>query len=196
MIRINLLGAPKPKKGKKAAAAVPSVPTFSEGPNIFLVLLIVLALTAGGNAFWYWRLQKESQRLTQEIAKAEAENRRLSEVKTRYLEREKQKNDYKRRVDVIEQLRAAQNGPVTLLSTVGNTVNSTEAVWLSTMTEDGPNINIKGVALSVQSIADLMKNLKNTGYFKNVEIKESFQDESVKDMQAYIFTLVCERNKS
>jgi type IV pilus assembly protein PilN len=195
MIRINLLGAPKPKKGKKAAAA-PAVPTFSEGPNIFLVLLIVVALTAAGNGFWYWRLQKETERLTQEIAKAEAENRRLSEVKTRYLEREKQKNDYKRRVDVIEQLRAAQSGPVTLLSTVGNTVNSTEAVWLSTMSEEGQNINIKGVALSVQSIADLMRNLKNTGYFRNIEIKESYQDESVKDMQAYIFTLVCERNKS
>jgi Tfp pilus assembly protein PilN len=64
------------------------------------------------------------------------------------------------------------------------------------MSEEGQNINIKGVALSVQSIADLMRNLKNTGYFRNIEIKESYQDESVKDMQAYIFTLVCERNKS
>lgn len=195
MIRINLLGAPKPKKGKKAAA-VPSVPTFSEGPNIFLVLIVVLLITAVGNGAWYLKLKREGEKLTQDLAKAEAENRRLSEVKTRYLEREKQKNDYKRRVDVIEQLRNAQSGPVNLLATVGNTVNSTEAVWLNTMSEDGQNINIKGVALSVQSIADLMRNLKNTGYFRNIEIKESYQDESVKDMQAYIFTLVCERNKS
>jgi Tfp pilus assembly protein PilN len=195
MIRINLLGAPKPKKGKKAAA-VPSVPTFSEGPNIFLVLIVVLLITAVGNGAWYLKLKREGEKLTQEMAKAEAENRRLSEVKARYLEREKQKNDYKRRVDVIEQLRNAQSGPVNLLATVGNTVNSTEAVWLNTMSEDGQNINIKGVALSVQSIADLMRNLKNTGYFRNIEIKESYQDESVKDMQAYIFTLVCERNKS
>jgi type IV pilus assembly protein PilN len=194
MIRINLLGAPKPKKGKKAAA--PSVPTFSDGPNIFLVLIVVLGLTAAGNGMWYWKLTREAEKLTQQIAKADAENRRLSEVKARYLEREKQKNDYKRRVDVIDQLRAAQNGPVTLLTTIGNTVNSTDAVWLSTMSEEGQNINIKGTALSVQSIADLMKNLKATGYFKNIEIKESYQDESVKDMQAYIFTLVCERNKS
>jgi type IV pilus assembly protein PilN len=156
----------------------------------------VVALTAGGNGVWYWKLNRDAEKLTQQIAKADAENRRLSEVKTRYLEREKQKNDYKRRVDVIEQLRAAQNGPVNLLSTIGNTVNSTEAVWLSTMNEDGQNVNIKGVALSVQSIADLMKNLKNTGYFRNIEIKESYQDESVKDMQAYVFTLVCEKNKA
>jgi type IV pilus assembly protein PilN len=195
MIRINLLGAPKPKKGKKAAA-VPSVPTFSEGPNIFLVLLVVLLITAVANGFWYLKLQRDADKIKQDMAKAEIENHRLSEVKTRYLEREKEKNDYKRRVDVIDQLRGAQSGPVTLLATISNTVNSTDAVWLSTMSEDGPNVNIKGVALSVQSIADLMRNLKNTGYFKNIEIKESFQDDTVKDMQAYVFTLVCERNKS
>jgi len=195
MIRINLLGAPKPKKGKKAAA-VPSVPTFSDGPNIFLVLFVVLAITAGANGAWYWKLQRDSQKLATEISKAEAENRRLSEVKARYLEREKQKNDYKRRVDVIEKLRAAQAGPVNLLATVGNTVNSTEGVWLNTMSEDGANVNIKGVALSVHNVADLMRNLKNTTYFRNIEIKESYQDESVKDMQAYVFTIVCERNKS
>lgn len=195
MIRINLLGAPRPKKGKKAAA-VPSVPTFSEGPNIFLVLLVVLLITAVANGFWYWKLQRDADQIKQNMAKAEIENRRLSEVKARYLEREKEKNDYKRRVDVIDQLRAAQSGPVTLLATISNTVNSTDAVWLSTMSEDGPNVNIKGVALSVQSIADLMRNLQKTGYFKNIEIKESFQDDTVKDMQAYVFTLVCERNKS
>lgn len=195
MIRINLLGTPKPKKGKKAAVSV-AMPTFSDGPNIFMVLLLVLALTAGGNGIWYWKLTRDAEKLSQQIAAADGENRRLSEVKTRYLERERQKNDYKRRVDVIEQLRAAQNGPVNLLATIGNTVNSTEAVWLSTMNEDGQNVNIKGVALSVQSIADLMKNLKNTGYFRNIEIKESYQDESVKDMQAFIFTLVCEKNKA
>ena len=195
MIRINLLGAPRPKKGKKAAA-VPSMPTFSEGPNIFLVLLVVLLITAVANGFWYWKLQRDADQIKQNMAKAEIENRRLSEVKARYLEREKEKNDYKRRVDVIDQLRAAQSGPVTLLATISNTVNSTDAVWLSTMSEDGPNVNIKGVALSVQSIADLMRNLQKTGYFKNIEIKESFQDDTVKDMQAYVFTLVCERNKS
>jgi hypothetical protein len=39
----------------------------------------------------------------------------------------------------------------------------------------------------------LMPNLKATGYFKNIEIKESFQDDVVKDMTAFTFTLVCEK---
>ena len=35
-------------------------------------------------------------------------------------------------MDVIDQLRAAQAGPVKLLDTIGQTVNGTEAVWLNT----------------------------------------------------------------
>jgi Tfp pilus assembly protein PilN len=50
------------------------------------------------------------------------------------------------------------------------------------------------VALSVDAVANLMRNLKASGYFKNVEIKTTFQDEAVKDMSAFSFMLVCERN--
>lgn len=94
---------------------------------------------------------------------------------------------------MIDQLRANQFGPVSLLNTVGNTINSTDEVWLSTMNDSGTSITLKGVGLSVHGVANLMRNLQRTGYFKSVEIKETFQDDSVKDMQAFVFTLVCEK---
>jgi hypothetical protein len=43
-------------------------------------------------------------------------------------------------------------------------------------------------------VANLMANLQHSGAFKNIEIKETFQDESVKDMQAFQFTLTCEKS--
>ena len=76
---------------------------------------------------------------------------------------------------------------------IGDTVNSTDAVWLSKMNDDGANVNIEGTALSIDAVANLMANLKRTGYFKNVEMKESYQDDSVRTMQAFVFTLVCEK---
>jgi Tfp pilus assembly protein PilN len=99
-------------------------------------------------------------------------------------------------VNVIDQLRAAQTGPVNLLNTVGSTVNNTEAVWLNTMKDQGASIDIEGLALSQDAVANLITNLQKTGFFKNVEIKETFQDDSVKDMQAFLFTLSCEKAKS
>jgi hypothetical protein len=68
---------------------------------------------------------------------AEQKNRELSDVKARFLERQTQANNYKRRVDVIDSLRAGQAGPVTLLAMLGETVNGTEAVWLRSMDDTG-----------------------------------------------------------
>jgi len=64
------------------------------------------------------------------------------------------------------------------------------------MKDQGANIAIEGTALSNDAVANLISNLQKTGYFKNIEIKETFQDESVKDMQAFQFTLTCEKGKS
>lgn len=189
MIRINLLGTQK-KKGKRPVIATGE--GAAGGATLTIGLLIVLAAVAA-NGFYYWKLNHDAVTIEQRLQAADAENRRLSEVKSRYLEREKIKDFYKRRVEVIDQLRTAQFGPVNLLTTLASTVNSTDEVWLSTMTDDGSKINLKGVALSVHGVADLMRNLQRTGYFKSVEIKETYQDEKVKEMQAFVFTLVCEK---
>jgi Tfp pilus assembly protein PilN len=127
---------------------------------------------------------------------AEQKNRELADVKARYLERQRQAENYKRRVDVIDQLRASQAGPVYLLNTVGETVNKTEAVWLNSMKDQGTSIDIQGMALSSDAVATLIANLQKTGYFNNIEIKETYQDESYKEMQAFQFTLTCEKAKS
>ena len=114
-------------------------------------------------------------------------------IKAKFLERQKQAENYKRRVDVIDQLRAGQSGPVNLLSTIGDTINGTEAVWLNSMSDQGASVAIDGTALSSDAVANLISNLQKTGFFKNIEIKETYQDEGVRDMQAFQFTLTCDK---
>jgi len=97
---------------------------------------------------------------------------------------------------VIDSLRAGQAGPVNLLAMLGETVNGTEAVWLKKMDDTGPTLSLEGTALGADAVANLMANLAKTGYFKTVEIKETYQDETIKDMQAFQFTLTCEKGKS
>jgi Tfp pilus assembly protein PilN len=82
---------------------------------------------------------------------------------------------------------------VNLLNTIGDTINNTETVWLNTMKDQGGSVDIEGMALSADAVATLILNLQKTGYFKNIEIKETFQDDSYKEMQAFQFTLTCEK---
>lgn len=195
MIRINLLGSPKPK-GKKGPAF--NMPSFEVGNlggplvQVAAVLLIAGALNAG---YWY-QLDREKKSIEVRALVAEQKNRELAAVKVRYLERQRQADAYKHRVDVIDQLRSNQSGPVSLLAMIGDTVNSTEAVWLNSMQDQGASVAIDGTALSSDAVANLISNLQKTGFFRNIEIKESYQDETVKDMQAFQFTLTCEKAKS
>ncbi|PYX91609.1 MAG: hypothetical protein DMG71_19835 [Acidobacteria bacterium] len=198
MIRINLLGTPKPK-GKRLG--VPSMPSIDVGDagSPKMKVLVVVALAGLLNLGYWYRLDKEKQSIAKQMATAEQRNRELADVKARYLERQRQAESYKRRVDVIDQLRSnasGQSGPVTLLAMVGETVNNTEAIWLSNLKDQGSSIDIEGMALSSDAVANLITNLQKTGYFKTVEMKESIQDETIKDMQAFQFTLTCEKAKS
>jgi Tfp pilus assembly protein PilN len=195
MIRINLLGTPKPKNRRGGASAAPAIEIGDVGSPMVKVLVAV-ALTIAVNGFTWFHLNRQAQDIAAKMKVAEQTNRELSDVKAKYLERQKEADNYKRRVDVIDQLRKAQNGPVELLNTMASTVNGTEAVWLSAMKDQGTNISIEGMALSTDAVANLITNLQKTGYFKNIEIKETFQDSGVKDMQAFQFTLTCEKGKS
>jgi Tfp pilus assembly protein PilN len=195
MIRINLLGAPKPKSKR---SSMPAMPTFEVGNlgSPLLKVAVALIIATGVNFFYWHQLDKQKQTIAKQMAAAEQKNRELADVKQRYLERQRQAESYKRRVDVIDNLRNGQTGPVNLLATIGDTVNGTEAVWLNNMKDQGASIDIEGMALTEDAVANLITNLQKTGYFKNVEIKESMQDEQVKDMQAFVFTLTCEKGKS
>jgi Tfp pilus assembly protein PilN len=189
MIRINLLGVPKSKKTKRASF------TMGEGTNIMVILLVLAGAAAAGNYGYYAYLNNQTTKLQADLDMAKRENATLAGAKAKYQEREKVFQLYDRRVKVIHQLQEAQSGPSDLMNTVASTVSSTDAVWLSTMNDDGKNINLVGTAISANAVANLISNLKKTNYFKTIEIKETYQDESVKDLQAFSFTIICEKNQ-
>ena len=195
MIRINLLGQSK-SKNKRGAPTSTAVMEVGDPGSPKMKVLVVLVLAGLLNVGYWYRLDVVKRDIAAKMQVAEQKNRELADVKARYLERQRQAENYKRRVDVIDQLRASQAGPVNLLNMIGNTINGTEAVWLNTMKDQGTSVDIEGMALSTDAVANLMTNLQKTGYFKNIEIKETYQDETFKEMQAFQFTLTCEKAKS
>jgi Tfp pilus assembly protein PilN len=192
MIRINLLGVPKKtSRGGRRVSTVAAGGGGEGSSTVVLGLVFVGALVVLIGLAQMW-VQREQVRLEKSLQVAIQENQRLADVKAKY-EASKRKADlYERRVRVIDELKAAQSGPVNLLNLVADTINSTDAVWLETMTNDGKTLNFTGMALSPNSVADLMANLRKTGAFKTVEIKETAQDSGVKEVQAFKFELICE----
>src|SRR5437870_609624 len=132
MIRINLLGKPKPKSKRAAAAMGGGAGEFEStgSPNSLnaLAAIVVLALSAG-SIYWYQnQLIKESVKIKSDMDTAVRESQKLAETKLRFEQRQKIKEEYETRVKVIDSLRASQSGPVELLTMVSSTVNNTDEV--------------------------------------------------------------------
>ena len=193
MIRINLLGVPKTKGRRRSPAAV-SVPGEGSSTVVLVLAFVGIVVVAIFGSYFYVNQQKAS--LEKDLQKAIIENQRLAEVKAKYEASKRKADMYNRRIKVIDDLKEAQKGPVNLLNLVADTVNKTDAVWLEAMTDDGRSIDFTGMALSADAVADLMANLRKTGAFKSVEIKETLQDSSVKEVQAFKFELICEKGFS
>jgi len=191
MIRINLLGVPRKVKGGKRPSA-PSMP--GEGSStVVLVLAFILIMLAGVLGSWFYVVKTQRPKLETDLRVALDENKRLAEVKAKYEASQRKADMFKRRLKVIDDLKEAQKGPFEMLNRIADTVNKTDAVWLEAMTDDGKAIDFTGMALSADAVADLMANLRKSGAFKSVEIKETAQDSTIKELEAFKFELICEK---
>src|SRR5690348_14141504 len=103
MIKINLLGAPKPKRGKGRgpATTVVDVGGGGGGPNPVVMIVMAVVIAAGAVGFMYMQENSKAARIAADIQKADQENRRLAAVKAKYDQEQKVKENYERRVKVI-----------------------------------------------------------------------------------------------
>ena len=171
MIRINLL--PSERKQKKAAGA-----TTGQKVIVGSTLIIVAAL-----GFIGWRftaLSRESTQLDADLLAANQERTRLQSIIKQVQQYEVQKGQLQERVQLIEQLRAAQTGPVHMLDSISRALPPT--VWLTKLTQDsketkdtaGNAVQIEGSTTSQSAVTEFVQNLEMTNYFKrSIDIVKS-----------------------
>jgi len=180
MIRINLLGQARPKAQRRA------VPLEATLQLLFLVLALGLGL--GFLAIDYWQLSNKISVVQKDIDQKRQQKAQLEQIKTQVDAFEKQKNLLQQRINVIEDLQRNRTGGQELLDAVANTVSRTETLWLTSLTRKGNSLTIVGTAGSINAIAEYITQLKRSGYFAQVEIKEAKQSDN-NDVQLFDFTL-------
>ncbi len=184
MIRINLLGRARPRAPRRA------VPLEATLQVVFLLVALVVAL---GFLFIHWRVMSRDLKRTQdEIARLQSEKVQLEQLKQQIDGFERQKAVLQQRIAVIEDLQRNRTGGQELLDMVATTVTRTDSLWLTSLTRKGNALAFEGSAASINSVANFITQLKRSGYFQKVEIKESKQDEKNTAIQTFVFTLMAE----
>ncbi|MBZ5641483.1 MAG: PilN domain-containing protein [Acidobacteriia bacterium] len=184
MIRINLLGRTRPKATR---TAVPIEATLQ-----YVLMAIALVASTGILYGHYLLMDRENKMVLAHIQKQTGEKARLEQLKLQVQNFEKQKTILQQRISVIEQLQRNRTGGQEFLDAIANTVSRTDTLWLTSVDKKGDALTINGSAGSINAVANYITQLKRSGYFQNVEIKESHQDESNKAVEIYLFSLTAQ----
>jgi Tfp pilus assembly protein PilN len=181
MIRINLLGQARPKATKQA------VPLESTVQLVFLLVALVVAGAVLG--ITYVQQKAELDKTNAKIVQLNAEKASLQQVKADVDKFESEKAVLQQRIDVIEQLQRNRTGGQELLTSVANTVVHVDQIWLTSMTRTGDTLDILGEAASINAVANFITQMKRTGYFDKVEIKDAKENDLRPDVQTFSFTM-------
>lgn len=166
MANINLMSEKKPTKVKKRAAAASG---DSQAPVIIFAL--VVAVTLAGLVFWWLRLNGRIGDLNKKIADAEQEKQRLQAIIQQVQEFQRQKELLERKINIIDELKRKQSGPVHLLDEISTAVP--EYLWLTELREVGREIQLRGQATNIIAITNFVGNMEKSPWFSQVELKES-----------------------
>jgi Tfp pilus assembly protein PilN len=181
MIRINLLGRARPKATR---TAVPIEATLQ-----YVLFAIALVVSIGILYGHYLLMDRENTQVLAHIQKQMGEKARLEQLKQQVENFEKQKAVLQQRIGVIEQLQRNRTGGQELLEAIANTVSRTDTLWLTSVDLKGDALTIVGSAGSINAVANYITQLKRSGYFQQVEIKESHQDDTNRAVEIFSFTL-------
>jgi len=173
MIKVNLLAT-----APGAAAEREWVPRGQRSAALGLLMLFV---TGFGVAGWWYYLHNERASVDAKIAESEARLVQLKEAAALVEKVTARRAELTERLDLIERLRIAKRGPVSLLETVSQSLP--EGLWLLEMRQQGTVIAVDGRATSLTSVTDFAEHLQNSGLFQRpVEItttSEVFEESPV-----------------
>jgi type IV pilus assembly protein PilN len=179
MIKVNLL-----RDHTVQARKVTAKPSTSHFGLLMLAMLLLVGLGLG--AAWY-HLHAQMVTLTSSRDLLRLEAARLQELRKQIDQFEKMKTERQSRIDVIEQLKTNQKGPVLLLNHVIHSIPTSAALWLTDIEQKGDQIRITGFTVRGDTIPDFMSNLSATGFFKSVDL-ELYEDQHTDSAR---FALVC-----
>jgi type IV pilus assembly protein PilN len=168
LIKINLLS-----EGKRPAAVRRTRPTsFLEGENVALWALLAAFLLLGvlPAAAWWWVTGDRVKENAARIVESQREVDELAAIIEEVERYKAQHAELEHKIEVIEQLRANQKGPVRVMDQISRALP--ELLWLDRMEMRGGAINITGRAFNSNAVASFLDNLDRVPEFQEPTLRD------------------------
>lgn len=175
MIRINLLPVEQTKK-------------WELGQKQIVLFVLVLVGVGVGNWSWSSSVSDELVAKRRQVERLRADIAQLDKVIAEVKNIAKEKEAIELKLRVLDDLRRARTGPVRALDDLAQKIP--ERVWLISFQEKGGQLVVRGGAVTNEDLADFLRVLKSSSFFKNPALKRSVQKDA-KEGSYIEFELTC-----
>ncbi len=159
MLKINLLPVRQLKKRAKAKKQLFGM-CF-----LFVGVLALAALVGVLQAQKLNNLEADVTALKQKKASYAPTLKKMARL-------EKEKVELIRKTNIIKELKANSSLTVRVIDEVANRIDN-KRVWLTSLNQQGSSLQLSGVALDNQTVAQFMNKLKESPYIQSVNLKNS-----------------------
>jgi type IV pilus assembly protein PilN len=174
MVEINLL----PHREAKRAADI---------RETVALLVLGLVVVVGGIYFLQSNAKSDLTQAKANVAQLEADIERYKPQQALIAKFKTRKQHLQDKLDVIASLEKARNGPVRVLDEISTRVPG--RLWLTEINTKGTEIRLKGKSLDTGVVADFLRSLNDSAYFKNVDLEKTDGGEIVKGVRLVNFEL-------
>lgn len=173
MIRINLLPKVEIKKPRKGVGEI-----FIGTLALLVVLGVILAT--------HFNQAGKIKNTRNEIKNTDKKITALKDVEEQVNEFKEKNKELERRIQIIADLEKKRSGPLYVMDSLSSSIPARS--WVNDIKSKGSSTTISGIAWNEFTVAEFMKNLQNSNYFKNVKLKV-IKQEDVSSLQLRKFEI-------
>lgn len=174
MIEINLLPH---REAKRAADLRQTVAVLALG---LLAVGVVIVIVEGTLKASQSSAEESIRKLEAEIAIYKPEEERVEGFK-------KKKSELEDKIDVIRGLDRARSGPVRIFDELSK--NTPDRLWLTSISTAGVAITVEGDSLDTGVVADFLRSLNGSDYFKDVDLERTAPGPEVEGVRLVHFII-------
>ncbi len=189
MIRINLLGEERVKKGKPGAfvPTAAGAPKSAEGapPYVLLGVILLLFVAAALLTMTYYFIRNTKMENT--IAAQKIELKKYENARQKVADLEKKKAEFSQKLDQIRQLKEQQSLPVRLMNRLVEVLP--DGAWYTSVSQAGSGqIKVDGMARSIKTISTYYDNVVALPDFVNPQMGNIKQASSKTEVYSFTMT--------
>jgi type IV pilus assembly protein PilN len=131
-------------------------------------LLLMVIVASGGIGLVQSRISDRIEKANSRVRQMRADIDQFKPQLEQVAAFKKRKSELEKKIDVIDGLDRARNGPVRVLAELAS--RTPDRLWLTSLQTKGNAITLRGESLDNEIVALFLRNLGDSAYFDNVDL--------------------------